>query len=57
MCNTMTAAGANCEVFPVRGAGHGVRWWEGDRAMSEPYKQKMVRWLAAQLAAKKVFAL
>jgi acetyl esterase len=57
MCDTMTAAGASCEVFPVRGAGHGVRWWEGDRDMSEPYKQKMVRWLTAQLAARKVFAL
>ena len=57
MCEKMTAAGASCELFPVRGAGHGVRWWEGNPAISEPYKQKMVRWLTMQLAAKKVFAL
>ncbi len=57
MCDKMTAAGASCELFPVRGAGHGVRWWEGNPAISEPYKQKMVRWLATQLSAKRVFAL
>jgi acetyl esterase/lipase len=57
MCDRMTAAGASCEVFPVRGAGHGVRWWEGDRTISEPYKQKMVRWLTTQLSAKRLFAL
>lgn len=57
MCGKMTAAGASCELFPVRGAGHGVRWWEGNAAISEPYKQKMVRWLQAQLSASQVFAL
>lgn len=57
MCEKMTAAGASCELFPVRGAGHGVRWWEGNQSISEPYKQKMIRWLETQLAAKRVFAL
>jgi alpha-L-fucosidase 2 len=28
MCDKMTSAGASCEIFPVRGAGHGVRWWQ-----------------------------
>lgn len=57
MCEKMSSAGASCELFPVRGAGHGVRWWEGNPAISEPYKQKMVRWLTAQLSAKQVIAL
>jgi len=57
MCDRMMSAGASCEIFPVRGAGHGVRWWEGDPAISEPYKQKMVRWLRNQLSANPVIAL
>lgn len=57
MCDKMASAGASCEVFPVRGAGHGARWWEGNPAISEAWKQKMVRWLTAQLAGERVFAL
>jgi len=57
MCEKMTAVGASCELFPVRGAGHGVRWWEGNPAISEPYKEKMARWLTDRLAVKRVIAL
>jgi acetyl esterase len=49
MCARIRAAGANCELFPVTGAGHGVRWWESDPAMAAPYKHEMVRWLKERL--------
>jgi len=50
MCNKMHAAGASCELFLVPGAGHGLRRWESNPAMSEPYKREMIRWLREQLA-------
>ena len=28
MCDRMRAAGASCELLPVEGAGHGMRWWQ-----------------------------
>ena len=31
MCNRMKETGASCELYPVKGAGHGIRWWEGSR--------------------------
>jgi dipeptidyl aminopeptidase/acylaminoacyl peptidase len=49
MCTRMKAAGASCEVYPVKGAGHGIRWWESDSSLSTGYKRKMVEWLTAQL--------
>jgi acetyl esterase len=49
MCDRMTAAGASCELFPVRGGGHGIRWWESARpAEAEAYKREMVTWLKDQ---------
>ena len=50
MCSRMESAGADCELFPVPGAGHGMRRWEGYAAMAEPYKREMIRWLLEQLA-------
>jgi acetyl esterase len=44
MCNKMRSVGASCELFPVPGAGHGLRRWE-----SNSYKQKMIQWLQEQL--------
>jgi acetyl esterase len=50
MCNRMKASGASCELFPVAGGGHGIRWWEGSRPdQSAAYKQKIVSWLKAHL--------
>jgi acetyl esterase len=46
MCDRMTAAGASCELYPVEGAGHGVRWWGPS---SNGYKREMVRWLNERL--------
>jgi len=57
MCDKMVSVGASCELFPVPGAGHGMRRWEGTPSMSEPYKKKMIRWLLEQLADNPVTAI
>lgn len=46
MCDRMKSAGAPCELYPVHGAGHGIRWWPAN--LSEAYKREMVRWLEAR---------
>lgn len=50
MCRRMLQAGANCEIYPVEGGGHGLRWWESDPRLATAYKRKLVDWLRAQLA-------
>jgi alpha-L-fucosidase 2 len=51
MCDRMNAAGASCELYPVDGGGHGIRWWESARPReAQAYKNEMVRWLRLQLA-------
>ena len=57
MCERMLSVGAACEVFPVPGAGHGIRRWEGSPAMEAPYKREMIRWLGEQLAVNPVRVL
>jgi acetyl esterase len=49
MCNKMRAAGATCELYPVDGGGHGIRWWESSPKLAAPYKTKMVDWLKTEL--------
>jgi acetyl esterase len=49
MCDAMHQARASCEVFPVNGGGHGLRWWEPAVRLTT-YKQRMVQWLTQQLA-------
>jgi hypothetical protein len=44
----MKSAGAACEVLPVAGAGHGIRWWEP--AAVTAYQSRMIAWLKARLA-------
>ena len=47
MCDRMREAGASCAVYPVEGAGHGIRWWsQSERARAG---QKMVEWLGREL--------
>jgi alpha-L-fucosidase 2 len=46
MCARMKTVGASCEVFPVEGAGHGMRRWD-----SSAYKREMIRWLKDHLFA------
>jgi acetyl esterase len=48
MCDAMRKAGASCEIYPVNGGGHGLRWWESERDMTG-YKRVMVRWLDDKL--------
>jgi alpha-L-fucosidase 2 len=43
MCEKMHAAGGRCELYPVEGAGHGIRWWEAAGATG--YKERMMAWL------------
>jgi acetyl esterase len=52
MCKRMRQAGASCEVYPVEGAGHGLRWWESYPELAEAYKRKMVHWLREQLCGR-----
>jgi acetyl esterase/lipase len=48
MCTALHKAGASCELYPVEGGGHGVRWWESSPGLTG-YKRQMVRWLNATL--------
>jgi len=49
MCARMKKIGATCEVYPVEGAGHGMRWWESSSRVGKDYKQKMIEWLDREL--------
>ena len=51
MCARMKQVGASCEVYPVEGAGHGVRWWATSARVSNSYQRKMVQWLEQELGA------
>ena len=46
MCRKMKQAGANCQVYALNGAGHGIRWWP---AKYDVYKRTMLDWLRGQL--------
>lgn len=48
MCDRMRKAGASCEIYPVEGAGHGIRWWDSDRT-STVFSKVMLPWLQKQL--------
>jgi acetyl esterase/lipase len=51
MCDRMKQVGASCEIYPVEGGGHGIRWWESYPKLAAGYKQKMVQWLKHELGA------
>ncbi|HEX4275762.1 MAG TPA: alpha/beta hydrolase [Bryobacteraceae bacterium] len=57
MCAKMQAVGASCDLFRVPGGGHGIRGWEFNPAIAEPYKVEMIRWLSRQLAATGIVVL
>jgi acetyl esterase len=48
LCEAMQKAGSTCELYSVKGAGHGLRWWESDKGMTA-YKNRMISWLAQEL--------
>jgi alpha-L-fucosidase 2 len=47
MCAAIRKAGGECELYAVKGGGHGVRWW--DSLHLTAYKKVMVTWLEKQL--------
>ncbi len=51
MCARMRQEGATCEVYPVEGAGHGMRWWQSSMRPYNSYKRKMVQWLEQELGS------
>ncbi len=52
MCDRMRKAGASCDIYPVEGAGHGIRWWQlASRTAAE---NKMVDWLQRELSSSAV---
>jgi acetyl esterase len=55
LCEAMQKAGSTCELYSVKGAGHGLRWWESDKGMTA-YKIRMVRWLTQELKPPKAAA-
>jgi alpha-L-fucosidase 2 len=46
-CDKLHASGVACELYPVKGGGHGIRAWESLRLTD--YKSPMVRWLQRTL--------
>lgn len=56
MCNRMRHAGATCELYPVEGGGHGLRWWESYPRLASGYKRKMVEWLRQQIGCPETLA-
>ena len=50
MCDKLNAVGGVCRVYPVRGVGHGMRWWESDNVTA--YKRVMIDWLEQQLISR-----
>jgi dipeptidyl aminopeptidase/acylaminoacyl peptidase len=46
MCDKLRRMGAQCELYPVEGAGHGIRRWD---PLRDDYKRHMVAWLERHL--------
>ena len=55
MCAAVRKAGGSCELYTVRGGGHGMRWWESVPGLTT-YKAEMVRWLKNRLLYKTLTA-
>jgi acetyl esterase len=49
-CDKLQSSGVNCELYTVKGGGHGVRGWESMRLTD--YKSAMVAWLDRLLTAR-----
>jgi acetyl esterase len=47
MCDRIKSVGGKCELYPVRGAGHGFRWWSASATAA--YQREMLRWLSLEL--------
>jgi alpha-L-fucosidase 2 len=50
MCERLVASGSACQLYPVKGGGHGMRWWESTHpGEARDYKAVMIRWLRQEL--------
>jgi len=50
MCGQLKASGSACQLYPIEGGGHGMRWWESSHPdEARQYKTVMVRWLRQDL--------
>jgi alpha-L-fucosidase 2 len=47
MCDAIHRVGASCELYAVRGVGHGIRGW--DARHETAYKRHMIEWLNREL--------
>ncbi len=47
MCDRIQEVGGACELYPVSGGGHGMRWWESSHITD--YKKRMIEWLEREL--------
>jgi alpha-L-fucosidase 2 len=48
MCRKVKAAGGSCELYMVRGGGHGLRGWERSRDQAQ-YRSYMIDWLSGKV--------
>lgn len=48
LCAAMQKAGSTCELYSVKGVGHGLRRWESDKGTTA-YTVRMVSWLTQEL--------
>jgi alpha-L-fucosidase 2 len=48
-CGKINAAGGSCDLFPIKGGGHGLRLWERSREPSG-YQEHLIAWLTDKLA-------
>lgn len=42
-CEKLRASNVACELYPVKGGGHGIRGWDHDRLTG--YRSPLIRWL------------
>ncbi len=49
-CDALNNSGGNCSLYAVKGAGHGIRWWESQQKTS--YKAFMLDWLNNALTSR-----
>jgi len=49
-CDKLRASNVGCELYPVKGGGHGIRSWESLKLTD--YKAPMVQWLERMVAEK-----
>jgi acetyl esterase len=49
-CDKLHLSSVSCEIYSVKGGGHGIRWWES--AHLTDYKANMIQWLQRTLSGR-----